>query len=201
MPARTGHALAADAASGILHRAMAARCKSPGAKRLLIQIPFIYHADRTDMVAGVGRMANGFTVRETLEYAPEVVWAYLTNFENAPEWMAGIGPFTQITQNPLEIGTRFGFEARGKLRETRVTALVPGKRIALTSTQGGVTATYTYSVAPTGDGTEVVLDAVCEATGLWKLLHPIIVVAMRKSDSSQLANLKQATDRSAARRQ
>ena len=146
-------------------------------------------------------MANGFTVHETLDHAPADVWSYLTDFSNAPEWMAGIGAFTQITENPLEIGTRFGFQARGKQRETRVTALAPGRRIALTSTQGGVTATYAYSVARAGDGTEMTLDAVCEATGLWKLIHPVIVFAMKKSDSSQLENLKRAMDRAAAARQ
>jgi len=111
--------------------------------------------------------------------------------------MAGIGAFTQITQNPLEIGTRFGFQARGKQRETRVTDFDSGKRIALTSTQGGVTATYTYSVAPAGGGTEMTLNAVCDATGLWKLIHPVIVFAMKKSDATQLANLKRAMGRTA----
>lgn len=95
----------------------------------------------------------------------------------------------------MEVGTRLAFRARGKERESRVTALDAGKRIALTSTQGGVTATYTYGLAPAGDGTEVTLEAVCDATGAWKLLHPIIVLAMRKSDSSQLANLKTAMER------
>ena len=58
-----------------------------------------------------------------------------------------------------------------------------------------MTATYEYTVAPAGDGTEITLKAVCKAEGLWKLLHPMIVVAMRKSDSSQLANLKAAMAR------
>ena len=143
-------------------------------------------------------MADGFTVNERLDHAPAKVWAYLTDFDNAPEWMTSIGEFTQATQGHLEVGTQFSFKARGKARETRVTALEPGKLIALTSTQGGVTATYTYSVAPVGDGAEVTLKAVCEATGFWKLLHPVIVFAMKKSDSSQLANLKLAMGRQAA---
>ena len=140
-------------------------------------------------------MADGFSVRETIPRPPADVWAYLTDFGNAQEWMTGIGPMTQTTPGALEVGTRFRFEARGKERETRVTALDPGKRIALTSTQGGVTATYTYVVEPAGNGTEVTLDAVCEAAGVWKLIHPIIVIAMKRSDSSQLANLKAAFTR------
>jgi uncharacterized protein YndB with AHSA1/START domain len=125
-------------------------------------------------------MADGFTVQETLDHAPAEVWAYLTDFDNAPQWMTGIGTFTRMTQGPLEIGTRFGFKARGKERETRVTALDPGRLIALTSTQGGVTATYTYALTPAGDGTEITLTAVCKATGLWILVHPVIVLAMNE---------------------
>jgi len=139
-------------------------------------------------------MAGGFTVKETIAKAPAEVWAYLTDFRNAAAWMPGIDDMTQTDPGPLEVGTRLSFMARGKERETRVTALEPGRRIALTSTQGGVTATYAYSLAPAGDGTEATLEAVCEAKGAWKLLHPIIVQAMRKSDSPQLAKLKAAVE-------
>ncbi len=66
------------------------------------------------------------------------MWAYLTDFRNAKEWMRGIEGMTQTTQGPLEIGTTFRFKARGKEHETRVTAFEPGKRIVVTSTQGGV---------------------------------------------------------------
>jgi len=65
-------------------------------------------------------------------------------------------------------------------------------RIALTSTQGGVTATYTYSLASTDDSTEVTHNAVCQATGLWRLLQSLTVFAMKKSDSSHLAKVKTA---------
>ena len=137
-------------------------------------------------------MADGFSVKETIARSPEDVWAYLTDFANAKAWMTAVDGMTQTTQGPLRVGTRFKFSARGRERETQVTALDPGRQIALTSTQGGVTATYTYRVAPAGGGTEVTLDAVCQASGVWKLLHPMIAFAMKRSDSSQLANLKAA---------
>jgi hypothetical protein len=66
--------------------------------------------------------------------------------------------------------------------------------MALTSRQGTVTATYTYSLQAQGNRTEVRLDAICEASGLWSLIHPVIVFAMKRSDSSQLARLKQAIE-------
>ena len=137
-------------------------------------------------------MADGFVVQETIAAAPNAVWAYLTDFSKAKAWMTGVEDMRSLDDGPLAIGTRLQFKSRGKLRDSRVTALDPGRRIALTSTQGGVTATYTYALEPAKEGTEITLHAACTATGFWKLLHPVIVMAMRKSDSSHLANLKSA---------
>ncbi len=137
-------------------------------------------------------MSKGFSARQRIDRPPEEVWAYLTDFRNAKDWMTGVEDLAPTSAWPLEIGTRLSFKARGKERESRVTALEPGRRIALTSTQGGVTAIYTYTLGRDGDGTEVTLEAVCRAAGAWRLLHPLIALAMKHSDSRQLANLKAA---------
>jgi len=136
----------------------------------------------------------GFRVGETFSQPPAAVWAYLTDFRRAGSWMNGIEGMDQVGEGALEVGTRFRFESRGKQRETVVSALEQGRSIALTSVQGGVSATYRYDLSPKGDGTEVTLDAVCEAAGVWRLIHPLIAFAMKKSDSSQLANLKAAME-------
>lgn len=141
---------------------------------------------------GAPAVSKGFSARERIDRPPEDVWAYLTDFRNAKDWMTGVEGLSPKGEGPIEIGTRLSFRARGKERMSRVSALEPGRQLALTSTQGGVTATYTYALAPDGDGTEVTLEAVCQATGAWRLLHPVIAMAMKRSDSSQLANLKLA---------
>ncbi len=135
-------------------------------------------------------MADGFTVKEVILASPETVWRTLTDFDNAPKWMPSIDRMSLPAGQPLETGTVLKFHARGKDRETRVTALETGRKLALTSTQGGVTATYEYLLTPSGGGTEITLNAACKAAGLWKIIHPLIVVAMRAADSPQLANLK-----------
>lgn len=43
-------------------------------------------------------------------------------------------------------GSRYKFEARGAERDGKVTAWEPQVRMALSSTQGGVTATYNYEL-------------------------------------------------------
>ena len=141
-------------------------------------------------------MADGFSVSETIDRPASEVWAYLTDFRHAGDWMTGVEDMIQITGGALGVGARFKFKARGKERETEVTAWEPGRRLALTSTQGGVTATYEYSLLPSSSGsTELRLEASCHAQGLWKLLHPLVVLAMKRSDSSHLTKLKRAMDR------
>ena len=143
-------------------------------------------------------MARGFRAMERIDRSVSEVWEFLTNFENAPRWMTGIEDMTKTTPGPLAVGTRYTFRSRGKLRETSVSGFDAGRKIALTSRQGGVTATYTYTVRSDGDGANVSLDAECQASGLWVLLHPLIAVAMKRADSRQLACLAAAMEKQPA---
>ncbi len=140
-------------------------------------------------------MTRGFRVSEKIDRPAHEVWAFLTDFENAEKWMTGVGHMRPVTAGPLKLGSRFKFRARGRERESEITAWDPCRRIALTSIQGGVTATYEYSLSPASGSTELTLEAACQATGFWKLLHPLIVLAMKRSDSSHLIKLKSAIER------
>ena len=137
-------------------------------------------------------MAKGFRVQETVPHAPAVVWRYLTDFAHAEDWMTGVESMTADDAGPLRVGQRLRFKSRGKTRLSEITGLQTGNSIALTSTQGGITATYTYHLEPDEEGTRMTLTAVCSATGGWKLLHPLIVFAMRRSDGTHLEQLREA---------
>jgi len=138
-------------------------------------------------------MSKGFTVTQNIPHPPAKVWSYLTDFSNAPQWMPGVQHMEQTSSGPLVWGSILTFKARGRDYLTKVISYEQERNIALTSTQGGVTATYTYELTPNGKGTLMTLNAVCEAKGfVWSLLHPFINYAMKKTDSSQLANIKKA---------
>ncbi|MEM7118694.1 MAG: SRPBCC family protein [Chloroflexota bacterium] len=142
-------------------------------------------------------MTNGFSVRETINRPANEVWTFMSNLEEAHRWMNGIEPMRRKTADPIDVGTVFAFDARGAERITKITAWEPGRQMALTSQQGGMTATYLYSVANGDDvgTTAVSLEATCEASGFfWKLLSPLIVRLMKQSDSGQLAQLKAVMD-------
>jgi len=133
-------------------------------------------------------MTQAFAVIEQIEAPPDQVWAVLTDWRRAPEWMPGIEHLS--ASGATEVGTTLTFRARGKERPSEVTALTVGQSINLRSIQGPVQADYTYSCRPSGGGTSVTLDADCQISGIIGLFAPLIRFAIARSDSPQLSNLK-----------
>lgn len=140
-------------------------------------------------------MAEGFRATEHIAHSPEAVWACLTDWRRAPEWMNGIEQMQAIGAEPVGEGTRLAFRARGAARESTIVAWSPPRRLILRSTQGGITATYAYTLEPEDGGTRLTLSARCEARGLgWRLASPLIRHLMKRSDSGQVAALKRLVE-------
>ncbi len=133
-------------------------------------------------------MTVAFDVDVRIEKPPEAVWALLTDWPRAPEWMAGIDSLE--VRGPTEAGSSVVFRARGKERTSELTSVEPGAALTLVSEQGPVRAAYTYSCAPDGSGTRLRLVADCEISGPLKLLGPLLRFAVRRTDSGQPQNLK-----------
>ena len=139
-------------------------------------------------------MRSGFTVRERIDRPVQEVWAFLSDMNNAERWMTGITHMKPVRPGSIGVGSRFSFSARGAERQTEITTWEPPNRLALTSTQGGITARYEYSVSGNEQWTDVQLHAECRARGVWRIVHPLILLFMKKSDASQLVNLKRTME-------
>ncbi len=122
--------------------------------------------------------------------APDV-WQALTDWSNAHRWMAGVDRLQ--AEGETAQGTRITFRARDQDRTSTITDLQPGRLLVLHSEHGGVSADYEYAVEDLGDGiTRVRLTADCHMHGLpWRILAPLIRMAMKKTDAGQLEALKQ----------
>lgn len=143
-------------------------------------------------------MAEGFQATERIAGSREEVWACLTNWQRAPEWMKGIEEMRALTDGPVGEGTRLVFRSRGAERETTVVAWAPPHRLALRSQQGGMTATYEYTCEPEDRGTRLTLRARCEAQGFgWRLASPLIGFLMKRADSGQVMALKRLVEQPA----
>lgn len=145
--------------------------------------------------------SKGFWTSEVIERPPEAVWAYMSDLSNALAWMPGVDEIELISGGDGKGGPALGALYRSRVStrgdrewvrsESEVTLWEPPKRMALTSTAGPVTATYTYEIEPDTYGSRVFLDVRCTATGfLMKLMHFFVVAAMKKVDGVQLQNLR-----------
>lgn len=134
-------------------------------------------------------MTQAFSVVRKLDSPPGTVWEQLTDWERASGWL---GVESIRAEGPTAVGTTLVFRARGKDRRSEIVALDPGRSITLRSKQGGVTADYTYAVAPSGAGSRATLTADVRTSGIWALLGPVIRAAIRKEDSGQLDALERA---------
>jgi len=136
----------------------------------------------------------GFTATEWVAASPEAVFTVMHDVNHFPEVLASVVRAEKITPGPVGLGTRFletrRINGREASAEIAVTTFEPPLRYAATSSQSGVTATYHYTLTPEKNGTRVNLQAEATASGLKKLLLPIIVNFMKKEDATHLQKLK-----------
>ena len=139
-------------------------------------------------------MARTISVTETINRPPEHVWEVLTDWPGAVRWMNGIESMS-IDGETAE-GAHVRFFTRGQDRDSLITHCEPGRSITLRSQQGGVTADYTYSIEPAGESSSrVSLEAECHFSGLlFRLLGPLIGLAIRRTDGGQIAALKRVVE-------
>lgn len=133
-------------------------------------------------------MPQAFRDDQTILASPHDVWATLTDWSRAAEWMPGVSDMRAA--GAIAVGTELSFSARGKARSSTVTALEPGRLITMSSTMPGVHADYTYALEPAGDATTVSLVTDVVTSGPMKLMGKVIRSAIAKEDGVQLARLK-----------
>ncbi len=136
-------------------------------------------------------MTEAFTAATTIARPSADVWATITDWEHAHLWMPGVERLESTGEST--VGTIITFHARGKGRPTQIVAAEPGQSITLRSTQGGVSAAYTYLLTSVDDSnTDVRLVADCTTSGrTWTLLGPVLRAAIRRTDRHQLDYLKE----------
>lgn len=141
------------------------------------------------MFGTVSVMTQAFAVKTTIGRPAAEVWATLVDWPRVGRWMPGVE--SMVAKGPNEVGTELVFRARGKDRPSSIAAIEPGRAITLRSVQGGVTADYRYRVEPVSETvTDVHLDADCSTAGIWSAVGPLLRLMMKRTDSSQLEDLK-----------
>ncbi|MFI5492202.1 SRPBCC family protein [Actinoplanes sp. NPDC051859] len=132
-------------------------------------------------------MTTAFIASASIDRPATDVWARLTDWPAATAWMPGV-------QSIRVDGQRLIFRSRGRDRAGRVETVEPGRTVIVHSSQGGVTAAYTYTCTPDGARTTVTLTADCRAGGIWRPFGGLLRAAIRRADGGQVNALKRVIE-------
>lgn len=133
--------------------------------------------------------------RTDIDASPERIWHALTTPEEMQLWLGSIQDVKTEDGGPLRLGSVLTFTARGKPASSTVIACEDERALTLKSVQGPVAATYIYRIQP-GQPCHLSLEIECKASGLLKLLQPLIRRTLIKTDAPQVTRIKELVERS-----
>lgn len=130
----------------------------------------------------------------TVNRPVEEVWDFIGSFENTTRWSRGVLEAKQTSDGPLGVGSTLQtvVKAFGRRRtaDYLVTAYEPNHAFAFEVSSGPMTSRARYSVEPAGAGTRLTASGEAEATGLYKLLAPVLVRILERHSQDDLTNVK-----------
>jgi len=135
-----------------------------------------------------------FQFTEHIDRSPQEVFAVLADPTSAVEYVDGVVKSAKVTDGPLAVGSVIEETRRVKSKEAtgqlRIVALETPTAFAVASEAEGITATYLYRLHPDGNGTRI--DWTCElaASGLRRMMLPLVAAITKKEDGDHLARLK-----------
>ena len=136
-------------------------------------------------------------VEESVEInrPPDVVFSYVANPENLPEWSGIVLDVQREGQDPLREGARFTTVAKflGRRFETpfEVVSYEPPRRSSHKSTGGPMPQEWTRTFEETeGGGTRLTQAVEGEPGGFFRLAGPLLERAGRRQFRTDLENLK-----------
>ena len=138
----------------------------------------------------------------TVDRPVEEVWDFISNFENTTRWSRGVLEARQTSDGPLGIGSTLQAVVRafGRRRtaDYLVTEYEPNRAFGFQVTSGPMTSRARYSVEPAGAGTRLTASGQAEATGLYRLVAPLLVRTLKRHSQDDLTNVKRILEASVA---
>jgi len=134
------------------------------------------------------------TVEAVIARPVDEVFAYAADPTNAPTWYANIASVTWRTDPPVREGSELGFVAhflgRRMAYTYRVTELVPGERLVMTTERGPFPMQTTYTFESVEGGTRMTLRNTGRPSGFARVGAALMEKTMRRATTKDLAQLK-----------
>lgn len=123
------------------------------------------------------------------------VAAYAADPATAPSWYENIKSAAWVTKPPLKVGSEFRFTAHflGKVLAYTYQAVdyEPGRKLVMRTAEGPFPMETTYTWEALGkDTTRMTLRNRGSPSGFSKVMAPLIVMAMRRATTKDLARIK-----------
>ena len=142
---------------------------------------------------------RSFTFTREIARPPEDIFAFVTDFSNAPRWRHLVRRMEVIGNGPLREGARIAvtLDVMGKERQvvSEVSAFEPPRRIAHRNVASGVAGTFEYLFEPTPRGTKLTFTCDVRPRGWMWLLLPLLIRSNRARYRDQLSALERAMER------
>ena len=126
--------------------------------------------------------------------SPEEVFAYITNFENNPNWQSGMIDARFTSDPPLAVESTYiqvaKFMGRRVDSEFVVVACEPGHMVKITTTSGSFPVTVIRSVEASESGSLVKAIVEGDASGFFKIAEPFMRRMVKRSVDSDYKRLK-----------
>ena len=137
-----------------------------------------------------------FTYTEHIDRSPDAVFAFIMDFSKASRWRNLVRSIEVVGGGPPREGSQLAvtFDTGGHSRTvvSTIWAYDPPRRLGQRNTEGGITGTFEYRLAPDAAGTTVTFSADVRPHGLMWLVFPLLLRGHRARYRDQLANLKRA---------
>lgn len=122
------------------------------------------------------------------------VFAYISNFENNPQWQKGQLEAKFTSDGPLGVGSTYDqvakFLGRRIVPTFEVLEYEPDKMVKAASTAGSFPITFTRMVEPREGGTLVTAVVEGDSSGFFKLAEPLMARLVKRSVDADYRNLK-----------
>lgn len=137
---------------------------------------------------------NGFEFSEYIAKPPKEVFELISNPANGAKFVDNIKSSKKITDGPIGVGTKFRetrvMRGQESSTELLIAAHQPNSHVAIVSEAEGIKVEYHYHLSPEGKGTRVRWVCELEASGLRKMMLPMVAGIMKKEDGNHLQKLK-----------
>jgi hypothetical protein len=124
----------------------------------------------------------------------ETVFAFVSNFENEPQYQKEVEKTIKITEGPIGVGTTFRdiVKVMGRRLESeyQIIEFEPSRKLAIKILKGQAPYTARLTFEEVEEGTRLDFDAYVYPTGWLKLAQPLLQPLLQKQFEGNYTRLK-----------